>query len=213
MFSDYKDTTFYRETVIFIPLFGVGNFSKISKDDLEEYTDSIKYSNNEGSAVYDAVLSAITNRETGEIDKKSILLLTDGSDNCSRISANTLINILLENGIRVDVVFASKRDSVYYAFNDSIDTNGDDIFDGVVLKNMLVENEQNLDKVKEIAAATGGVFIQVCNETQLPEAILQIQNAISIDKKPLKTAKMFKPDRGMLLKLYKEINDVSKVPL
>ena len=187
---------------------------KISKDDLEEYTDSIKYSNNDGSAVYDAVLSAITNRETGEIDKKSILLLTDGSDNCSRISANTLTNILLENGIRVDVVaFASKRDSVYYAFNDSIDTNGDDIFDGVVLKNMLVENEQNLDKVKEIAAATGGVFIQVCNETQLPEAILQIQNAISIDKKPLKTAKMFKPDRGMLVKLYKEINDVSKVPL
>ena len=187
---------------------------KISKDDLEEYTDSIKYSNNDGSAVYDAVLSAITNRETGEIDKKSILLLTDGSDNCSRISANTLTNILLENGIRVDVVaFASKRDSVYYAFNDSIDTNGDDIFDGVVLKNMLVENEQNLDKVKEIAAATGGVFIQVCNETQLPEAILQIQNAISIDKKPLKTAKMFKPDRGMLVKLFKEINDVSKVPL
>lgn len=28
-----------------------------------------------------------------------------------------------------------------------------------------------------------------------------------------KTAKMFKPDRAMLVKLYKEINDVSKVPL
>lgn len=188
---------------------------KIFKDDLEEYANSIKDSNNDGSAVYDAILSAITDRETGKIDKKSIILLTDGSDNCSRISANTLTNILLGNGIRVDVVaFASKMDSVYYVFKDSIDTNGDDIYDDVELRNMLIENCQNLDKIREIATATGGVFVQVCNETQLPEAILQIQNAISFEKRPLKKpAKMFKPDRGMLVKLYKEINDVSKIPL
>ena len=188
---------------------------KIFKDDLQEYANSIKDSNNDGSAVYDAILSAITDRETGKIDKKSIILLTDGSDNCSRISANTLTNILLENGIRVDVVaFASKMDSVYYVFKDSIDTNGDDIYDDVKLRNMLIENYQNLDKIKEIATATGGVFVQVCNETQLPEAILQIQNAISFEKRSLKkAAKMFKPDRGMLVKLYKEIYDVSKIPL
>ena len=188
---------------------------KIFKDDLQEYANSIKDSNNDGSAVYDAILSAITDRETGKIDKKSIILLTDGSDNCSRISANTLTNILLENGIRVDVVaFASKMDSVYYVFKDSIDTNGDDIYDDVKLRNMLIENYQNLDKIKEIATATGGVFVQVCNETQLPEAILQIQNAISFEKRSFKkAAKMFKPDRGMLVKLYKEIYDVSKIPL
>lgn len=188
---------------------------KIFKDDLEEYANSIKDSNNDGSAVYDAILSAITDRETGKIDKKPIILLTDGSDNCSRISANTLTNILLENGIRVDVVaFASKMDSVYYVFKDSIDTNGDDIYDGVELRNMLIENWQNLDKIREIATATGGVFVQVCNETQLPEAILQIQNAISFEKRPLKKpAKMFKPDRGMLVKLFKEIYDVSKISL
>ena len=188
---------------------------KIFKDDLEEYANSIKDSNNDGSAVYDAILSAITDRETGKIDKKSIILLTDGSDNCSRISANTLTNILLENGIRVDVVaFASKMDSVYYVFKDSIDTNGDDIYDDVELRNTLVENGQNLDNIKEIATATGGVFIQVCNETQLSEAIQQIQNAISFEKRPLKKpAKMFKPDRGMLMKLFKEIYDVSKIPL
>ena len=188
---------------------------KIFKDDLQEYANSIKDSNNDGSAVYDAILSAITDRETGKIDKKSIILLTDGSDNCSRISANTLTNILLENGIRVDVVaFASKMDSVYYVFKDSIDTNGDDIYDDVELRNTLFENGQNLDNIKEIATATGGVFIQVCNETQLSEAIQQIQNAISFEKRPLKKpAKMFKPDRGMLVKLFKEIYDVSKIPL
>ena len=188
---------------------------KIFKDDLQEYANSIKDSNNDGSAVYDAILSAITDRETGKIDKKSIILLTDGSDNCSRISANTLTNILLENGIRVDVVaFASKIDSVYYVFKDSIDTNGDDIYDNVELRNTLIEHGQNLDNIKEIATATGGVFIQVCNETQLSEAIQQIQNAISFEKRPLKKpAKMFKPDRGMLVKLFKEIYDVSKRPL
>ena len=188
---------------------------KIFKDDLEEYANSIKDSNNDGSAVYDAILSAITDRETGKIDKKSIILLTDGSDNCSRISANTLTNILLENGIRVDVVaFASKMDSVYYVFKDSINTNGDDIYDDVELRNTLIEHGQNLDNIKEIATATGGVFIQVCNETQLSEAIQQIQNAISFEKRPLKKpAKMFKPDRGMLVKLFKEIYDVSKIPL
>lgn len=188
---------------------------KILKDDLEEYADSIKDSNNDGSAVYDAILSAITDRETGKIDKESILLLTDGSDNCSRISANTLTNVLLKYGIRVDVVaFASKMDSVYYALKDSIDTNGDNVYDDVVLGNMLIENGQNLDEIREIATATDGVFVQVCNETQLPEAILQIQNAISYGKRPLKKpAKMFKPDRGMLVKLCKEIYDVSKMPL
>lgn len=188
---------------------------KIFKDDLQEYANSIKDSNNDGSAVYDAILSAITDRETGKIDKKSIILLTDGSDNCSRISANTLTNILLENGIRVDVVaFASKIDSVYCVFKDSIDTNGDDIYDNVELRNTLIEHGQNLDNIKEIATATGGVFIQVCNETQLSEAIQQIQNAISFEKRPLKKpAKMFKPDRGMLVKLFKEIYDVSKIPL
>ena len=188
---------------------------KIFKDDLQEYANSIKDSNNDGSAVYDAILSAITDRETGKIDKKSIILLTDGSDNCSRISANTLTNILLENGIRVDVVaFASKMDSVYYVFKDSIDTNGDDIYDDVELRNTLIEHGQNLDNIKEIATATGGVFIQVCNETQLSEAIQQIQNAISFEKRPLKKpAKMFKPYRGMLVKLFKEIYDVSKIPL
>ena len=188
---------------------------KIFKDDLQEYANSIKDSNNDGSAVYDAILSAITDRETGKIDKKSIILLTDGSDNCSRISANTLTNILLENDIRVDVVaFASKIDSVYYVFKDSIDTNGDDIYDDVELRNTLIEHGQNLDNIKEIATATGGVFIQVCNETQLSEAIQQIQNAISFEKRPLKKpAKMFKPDRGMLVKLFKEIYDVSKIPL
>ena len=188
---------------------------KIFKDDLEEYANSIKDSNNDGSAVYDAILSAITDRETGKIDKKSIILLTDGSDNCSRISANTLTNILLENGIRVDVVaFASKMDSVYYVFKDSIDTNGDDIYDNVELRNTLIEHGQNLDNIKEIATATGGVFIQVCNETQLSEAIQQIQNAISFEKRPLKKpAKVFKPDRGMLVKFFKEIYDVSKIPL
>ena len=188
---------------------------KIFKDDLQEYANSIKDSNNDGSAVYDAILSAITDRETGKIDKKSIILLTDGSDNCSRISANTLTNILLENGIRVDVVaFASKMDSVYYVFKDSIDTNGDDIYDDVELRNTLIEHGQNLDNIKEIATATGGVFIQVCNETQLSEAIQQIQNAISFEKRPLKKpAKVFKPDRGMLVKFFKEIYDVSKIPL
>lgn len=188
---------------------------KIFKDDLQEYANSIKDSNNDGSAVYDAILSAITDRETGKIDKKSIILLTDGSDNCSRISANTLTNILLENGIRVDVVaFASKIDSVYCIFKDSIDTNGDDIYDNVELRNTLIEHGQNLDNIKEIATATGGVFIQVCNETQLSEAIQQIQNAISFEKRPLKKpAKVFKPDRGMLVKFFKEIYDVSKIPL
>ena len=78
----------------------------------------------------------------------------------------------------------------------------------------LIEHGQNLDNIKEIATATGGVFIQVCNETQLSEAIQQIQNAISFEKRPLKKpAKMFKPDRGMLVKLFKEIYDVSKIPL
>lgn len=159
------------ETIVF-----AGHPYKIRNEELKLYADSITNFANDGSAVYDAVLRATITGGTNQ----SVLLLTDGADNSSRISANTLIDLLLEKGIRVDVVaFASNNDSVYHTFRDSIDTNKDDKYEDVKFANIYDRNEQKLDEVRRIAEVTGGAFVQVCNETQISEAVRQIQNSVS----------------------------------
>lgn len=116
---------------------------------------------NNGSAIYDAVLAsalregALTMRNS----PFSILLLTDGFDNASHISEPTLIDILLQNKIRVDVIaFASKKDSLWYNFGDSIGFSK-------------IKNIQNLGDVERIAKATNGSFIVIEDKKQIATAM------------------------------------------
>lgn len=159
---------------------------------------------NDGSAIYDAVLASALREGalTAGNAPFSILLLTDGSDNASHISEPTLINILLQNKIRVDVIaFASKKDSLWYNFGDNIGFSK-------------IKNIQNLGDVERIAKATNGAFIVIEDKKQIANAIRKVKEHIA--KSPLPNRKPdddYAPNLNLLNLLYKEIEKESETEL
>lgn len=167
-----------------------------STSELSNIRDVKPSENNDGSAIFDAILASAL-RE-GAISTKhppfSILLITDGNDNKSRLSEKTLTNILLQHNIRVDVVtFASKKQSLYYFINDSIGA-------------MMIKNTQYYSDVERIAKATNGQFILIEDKSQIPDAIRQIKGAILKREMPNhQPEKGFEPDKNLINSLYNEI--------
>ncbi len=149
-----------------------------------------------GSSVYDAVLAAALRDGalTTESSPYSILLLTDGMDNASKVSERTLINLLQKHNIRVDVItFASRKDSVYVAYGDSLE----------IVK---MNNSQKYDDVERIARQTNGLFFQVEKEEDIPTAIAKIEEKLQRCEKPVQKPEAgFAPDNYMLYMLYKDI--------
>lgn len=150
---------------------------------------------NDGSAIYDAILASAL--RDGALAKErpqySVLLLTDGSDNSSRLSEKTLTNLLLQHHIRVDVIaFASRRDSVYYFMNDTIG--------GLMIKNM-----QDFSDVERIAKATDGLFIQIDDNKQIAEAIRKVKNYQMRHAHYRLPDSDFMPEPYLLNLYYKEI--------
>ena len=166
------------------------------------------YGDNDGSAIYDGVLaSVIRNRLYEEGNKhRSILLLTDGTDSSSRISASTLASFLQQYGVRLNVVaFASDKDSVFYK---------EKYFDAKSPFYTKIKNEQRFDDLKSIAKKTDGVFVQVRNKSQLKEAYKCIQNTLTFSKTPLlNTFVEFSFDEVMVNRLFQEIYKDSLLPL
>lgn len=150
---------------------------------------------NDGSAIYDAILaSALRDGAlTTERSPYSVLLLTDGSDNSSRLSEKTLTNLLLRHHIKVNVIaFASRNDSVYYLANDTIGR-------------VKIKNTQDFSNVERIAKATGGFFMHIFDKKQIPDAIQKVKSlemGLAPNKQPDND---FSPEPYLLNLLYKEI--------
>lgn len=151
---------------------------------------------NDGSAIYNAILASALRDGALTTDHPpySILLLTDGSDNMSRISEKTLTELLLRHNIRIDVIaFASNEDYIYYASNDSVGTCRE-------------KNKQDYSDVKRIADNTNGAFILVDNKNQIPAAIHKILGKILKKEKPKQQpSESFLPERALLYTLCEEI--------
>lgn len=150
---------------------------------------------NDGSAIYDAILaSALRDGAlTTERSPYSVLLLTDGSDNSSRLSEKTLTNLLLRHQIKVNVIaFASRNDSVYYLANDTIGR-------------VKIKNTHDFSDVERIAKATGGFFVHIFDKKQIPDAIQKVKSlemGLAPNKQPDND---FSPEPYLLNLLYKEI--------
>lgn len=150
---------------------------------------------NDGSAIYDAILaSALRDGAlTTERSPYSVLLLTDGSDNSSRMSEKTLTNLLLRHHVKVNVIaFASRNDSLYYLADDTIGR-------------VKMKNTQDFSNVERIAKATGGFFVQIFDKKQIPDAIQKVKSlemGLAPNKQPDND---FSPEPYLLNLLYKEI--------
>ncbi len=161
-------------------------------------TDILKISpsqKNDGSAIYDAILtSALRDGAlTTERSPYSVLLITDGSDNKSRLSEKTLTNILLQHQIKVNViVFACRNDSVYYSINDTIG-------------GRMMKNTQDFSDVENIAKATDGLFIQIHDKKQIADAIRKVKD-IQLRPAPYRQSDNdFLPDSYLLNLFLKDI--------
>ena len=185
--SDYSVTLFA----------GKPHFPKSSH--LSETIKMLPSEENDGSAIYDAILaSALRDGAlTKERPQYSVQLLTDGSDNRSRLSEKTLTNILLQHHIRVDVIaFASGNDSVYYFMNDTIG-------------GTMIKNTQDFSDVERIAEATGGLFIQINDKQQIADAIRKVKN-LQLRHAPYRLPDNdFLPEPYLLNLYYKEIEQDS----
>ena len=185
--SDYSVTLFA----------GKPHFPKSSH--LSETIKMLPSEENDGSAIYDAILaSALRDGAlTKERPQYSVLLLTDGSDNRSRLSEKALTNILLQHHIRVDVIaFASGNDSVYYFMNDTIG-------------GTMIKNTQDFSDVERIAEATGGLFIQINDKQQIADAIRKVKN-LQLRHAPYRLPDNdFLPEPYLLNLYYKEIEQDS----
>lgn len=172
---------------------GKPHFPKFSHlTDVLRISPSEKY---DGSAIYDAILaSALRDGAlTTERSPYSVLLLTDGSNNSSRLSEKTLTNLLLRHHIKVNVIaFASRNDSVYYLTNDTIGS-------------VKTKNTYDFSNVERIAKATGGFFVQIFDKKQIPDAIQKVKSlemGLAPNKQPDND---FSPEPYLLNLLYKEI--------
>lgn len=148
---------------------------------------------NNGSAIYDAILaSALRDGALTSMNSPySILLLTGSNDCSSRLSENTLTNILLKNRIRVDVVaFVLNNDSVNFVSKDG----------------KAIECNQNFNDIERIAKATNGSFILVKDAKQITDVIRKIKEKRQKNETPKQLPfKSFVPDRNLLNTMYNEI--------
>ena len=172
---------------------GKPHFPKFSHlTDVLRISPSEKY---DGSAIYDAILaSALRDGAlTTERSPYSVLLLTDGSDNSSRMSEKTLTNLLIRHHIKVNVIaFASRNDSLYYLADDTIGR-------------VKMKNTQDFSNVERIAKATGGFFVHIFDKKQIPDAIQKVKSlemGLAPNKQPDND---FSPEPYLLNLLYKEI--------
>ncbi len=155
---------------------------------------------NNGSAVYDAIIASAL-REGALTSKQnfSIILLTDGDDNRSHINESYLINLLLKNKIRVDIIaLGSQKENVFYKPEDE-------------KYYTEMKNQQDLEPLKRIAKATNGIFIMIENKEQISNAIQDLMQKLQKDESPnLKPDKSFNPKQEMLYKFYEKIISESK---
>lgn len=105
-----------------------------------------------------------------------------------------MIDILLQNKIRVDVIaFASRKDSLWYNLGDSAGFSK-------------IKNIQNLGDVKRIAKATNGAFIVIEDKKQIATAIRKVKEVLLKGEMPKrKPNKYFRPEATILSRLYEVI--------
>lgn len=165
------------------------NLTKIDKanDILEDGPES--------TALYNAILASVFRFGTpSENQPRSILLLTDGKENSSSITEETLINILLANKIKVDVVaIGSDKPLLFYKSP----------YTGRYAR---LKNTQDFETLRKIAEKTNGTFIYIKNGQPTDQDIEKIKEAIKNRQRPATPAdERFIPDGDIFNFLYKKI--------
>ena len=118
---------------------------------------------NDGTAIGDGLASAINRLVSGEAKSKSIILLTDGTNNAGDVAPATAANIAKQKGIRVYAV--------------GVGTNGTiQITDPYGFSSTTLETKIDEAALKEISSITGGKYFRATDSHMLRQVFEEIDS-------------------------------------
>ena len=117
----------------------------------------------DGTALGDGLTSAVNRISSGHARSKSIILLTDGSNNAGDVPPSTAAQIAKQKGIRVYTI--------------GIGTNGSiQIADPYGFSSTTIETKIDETTLRNIANTTGGKFFRATNRRMLQEVFEEIDS-------------------------------------
>ncbi|MDE6792363.1 MAG: VWA domain-containing protein [Muribaculaceae bacterium] len=118
---------------------------------------------NDGTAIGDGLTSAINRIASGKAKSKSIILLTDGTNNAGDVPPSTAAQIAKQKGIKVYTI--------------GVGTNGSiQITDPYGFSTTTMETKIDEQSLKQIASATGGKFFRAKDEKMLRQVFDEIDS-------------------------------------
>ncbi len=128
---------------------------------------------NDGTAIGDGLTSAINRIASGKAKSKSIILLTDGTNNAGDVPPSTAAQIAKQKGIKVYTI--------------GVGTNGSiQITDPYGFSTTTLETKIDEQSLKEIASLTGGKYFRATDEKMLRQVFEEIDSlektVLDVDK-------------------------------
>lgn len=118
---------------------------------------------NDGTAIGDGLTSAINRIASGKAKSKSIILLTDGTNNAGDVPPSTAAQIAKQKGIKVYTI--------------GVGTNGSiQITDPYGFSTTTMETKIDEQSLKDIANTTGGKFFRATDERMLSQVFEEIDS-------------------------------------
>lgn len=118
---------------------------------------------NDGTAIGDGLTSAINRIASGKAKSKSIILLTDGTNNAGDVPPSTAAQIAKQKGIKVYTI--------------GVGTNGSiQITDPYGFSTTTMETKIDEQSLKKIASMTGGKYFRATDEKMLQQVFEEIDN-------------------------------------
>lgn len=128
---------------------------------------------NDGTAIGDGLVSAINRIVSGKAKSKSIILLTDGTNNAGDVPPSTAAQIAKQKGIKVYTI--------------GVGTNGTiKVTDPYGFSTTTIETKIDEESLKSIAAATNGKYFRAKDERMLRKVFDEIDSlektVLDVDK-------------------------------
>lgn len=118
---------------------------------------------NDGTAIGDGIASAINRLVSGQAKSKSIILLTDGTNNAGDVAPSTAAKIAKQKGIKIYTI--------------GVGTNGSiTITDPYGFSSTTMETKIDEAALKNIAAETGGKYFRATDSRMLREVFAEIDS-------------------------------------
>lgn len=136
----------------------------------------------DGTAIGDGLSSAINRLVSGKAKSKSIILLTDGSNNAGDVPPSTAAAIAKQKGIKVYTI--------------GVGTNGViSVQDPYGFSTTNIETKIDEESLRNIADATGGKYFRATNERMLKDVFAEID---SLEKTTLDVTKYTQTEENFM---------------